>query len=98
MRKVQSEWNRELDWAPSGGGQGNANPDVVFGKHAVCLRAERDGRLAQGRTYTITVQAMDASKNITDVNVVVHVPHDQASCPKVPSTRLVDITDPRCTQ
>jgi len=53
------------------------------------LRAERLGS-GDGRDYTITITATDASNNQTVTSVAVHVPHDWAS-------HLVFCTDPDCT-
>lgn len=58
---------------PLGGGQGNAAPDVLFGKRAFCLRAERQGSDPAGRTYTVEVQAKDLTGNATKKVVTVVV-------------------------
>lgn len=63
----------------SGPGAGNLAPDwVLTGDLTAELRAERLGTKVS-RTYTITVQATDASGNASCANVVVVVPHDQGN-------------------
>lgn len=59
-------------------GSGNTSPDwEILGPHTVALRAERSGT-GPGRVYTITIQAVDASGNLSaPFNVTVTVPHDQ---------------------
>jgi hypothetical protein len=86
--------------ADLGGGQGDFTPDIVFGKTHVCLRSEREGSTSADRTYTVVVSARDASGNTTTKNVVVTVPHDEASagCPVIDKGRVVDANDPRCMQ
>jgi hypothetical protein len=80
------------------GGQGNTVPDVLMGKKAFCVRAERQGTNPFPRTYTVTVQAKDFAGNITNKAVTIVVNHDQSDskCPHVPATRVVDDADPRC--
>jgi hypothetical protein len=43
------------------------------------IRAERSGRDKNGRTYTITVEAVDNSGNASSTNLTVFVPHDQGN-------------------
>ena len=59
-------------------GSGHAAPDwVITGDHTVELRAERSGT-GDGRIYTITIQAVDVSGNLSaPATVTVTVPHDQ---------------------
>lgn len=59
-----------------------------------------DRRSSSSRHYTIRVRATDGSSNVTEKDIVVTVPHDQSqlSCPNVPKDRLVEDTDPRCTE
>ena len=46
--------------------------------HTVKLRAERSGQSKAGRVYTITIQASDASGNLSaPATVTVSVPHDK---------------------
>ena len=62
---------------PDALGDGHTQPDwVVTGPLSVLLRSERSG-LNDGRTYTITVQAADASGNVSSGVTTVFVPHDQ---------------------
>jgi hypothetical protein len=59
----------------NGLGDGNTSPDwQISGDHKLCLRAERSGT-GSGRVYTITLQAGDASGNLsTPKTVTVTVP------------------------
>jgi len=60
----------------NGPGDGNTEPDwQITSDHAVKLRAERSGR-EQGRVYTVTIEAVDASGNTSSAGVTVTVPHD----------------------
>lgn len=83
-----------------GGGSGNTDPDVLFGESAFCVRAERAGTSKTDREYIATVQARDATGNLSTKEVAVHVQHDQggAKCTKVDPDRIVDDADPRCTE
>lgn len=62
------------------GGSGNTAPDwKITGDHAVNLRAERSGR-GDGRTYTITIQAVDAAGNLSQTaTTTVNVPKSQGN-------------------
>jgi hypothetical protein len=42
----------------------------------IYLRSERSGQSTNGRLYTLTFNATDASGNLTTVEVLVHVPHN----------------------
>jgi len=66
----------------NGRGDGNTTNDIQdadIGEddRSVLLRAERSGR-GDGRVYTLTYRASDAADNETEVEVLVHVPHDFA--------------------
>jgi hypothetical protein len=68
------------------GGGGHTGDDIqgaAFGTPDVAfqLRAERDGH-GDGRTYTITYTALDASGNAATKVVYVTVPHDQHRRPR----------------
>ncbi len=53
-------------------------PDwIVIDEHHLKLRAERNGN-GDGRVYTITIRAEDASGNVSTQTVTVTVPHDQS--------------------
>jgi len=58
-------------------GDGNTEPDIVFGCDGVKLRAERQGG-GNGRVYKLTWLASDEAGNETDGECVVTVPHDQS--------------------
>lgn len=62
------------------GGSGSTAPDwKITGDHTVSLRAERSGR-GNGRTYTITVQAVDAAGNLSEkATTTVTVPKSQGN-------------------
>jgi hypothetical protein len=64
----------------NGSGDGNTNGDIQeanFGTFdtSFLLRAERAGGDPNGRTYTVTYTATDASGNQTQASATVHVPH-----------------------
>jgi hypothetical protein len=70
---------------PTGGGQGNTQPDFIFTTQyetspavlPVQLRAEREGS-GTGRVYTITVNCKDASNNLSaPAQTIVTVPHNR---------------------
>jgi hypothetical protein len=50
--------------------------DQIHGIITLKLRAERSGS-GNGRIYTITITARDASGNTSQTNVEIKVPHDQ---------------------
>jgi PKD repeat protein len=61
----------------NGKGDGDTTNDIVIlGDSVFRLRAERSGT-GQGRTYTITYRATDASGNSAETSVTVMVPHNK---------------------
>ncbi|UCF45131.1 MAG: hypothetical protein JSW44_00365, partial [Candidatus Bathyarchaeota archaeon] len=61
----------------NGKGDGNTINDIeILGDTMFRLRAERSGR-GQGRTYTITYSATDASGNSAEASVTITVPHNK---------------------
>lgn len=68
-------------------GSGNTAPDTVLSPQALCVRSERSG-IGDGRTYTATVRAVDASGNAATAQSAIRVPHDQSAsgCRGKPST------------
>lgn len=67
----------ESDEPENGEGDGDTAPDFeIIGDHSVKLRAERAGG-GDGRTYTITIVATDASGNTATGQATVVVPHDR---------------------
>lgn len=66
--------------SPNAKGSGKKSTDwKITGNSTVLLRAERSGTDKAGRTYTITVQAVDDSGNIATTNLTVLVPHSQGT-------------------
>lgn len=65
----------QSDESVNGRGDGNTAPDwIITGDHTVKLRAERSGN-RNGRTYFITIQAIDAAGNLSAPAIVkVNVP------------------------
>jgi hypothetical protein len=60
-----------------GGGDGHTTNDILqVGEFSFLLRAERSGS-GDGRTYTLTYRATDASGNETTATCTVQVPHDK---------------------
>ena len=63
--------------ADNGKGDGNTvNDIVILGDTMFKLRAERSGT-GQGRVYTITYRATDASGNSAEASVTITVPHNK---------------------
>jgi len=61
----------------NGKGDGNTTNDIVIlGDTVFKLRAERSGT-GQGRVYTITYRATDASGNSAEASVTITVPHNK---------------------
>lgn len=82
-------------------GDGATSPDAVVaaGGQSVCLRAERSGNSAAGRTYTLGLVATDLSGHASTGTIRVGVPHDQggpAQCTRLGPERQVELSDPRC--
>ena len=66
-------------------GDGNTGPDCLVSPDSsqFCVRAERQGTDLAGRTYTVTVEAVDACGNTSQAAVAaIHVPHDQREHPE----------------
>lgn len=63
--------------ADNGKGDGNTTNDIVIlGDTMFKLRAERSGT-GEGRTYTMTYRATDASGNSAEASVTITVPHNK---------------------
>jgi hypothetical protein len=61
----------------NGKGDGNTTNDIeIVNDTTFRLRAERSGR-GDGRIYTITYRATDASGNSAEASVTITVPHNQ---------------------
>jgi DNA-binding beta-propeller fold protein YncE len=60
-------------------GDGNTLDDCVVADDGsgFCVRAERLGQCADGRTYGVGVAVSDECGNVTTVELQLHVPHDQ---------------------
>ncbi len=66
----------------NGKGDGNTSEDIeVTDAGRIFLRAERNGK-GDGRVYTITYEAEDASGNTTQATATVTVPHDRGKSKK----------------
>lgn len=78
-------------------GSGSTRPDVASGPTTGCVRAERSG-LGTGRTYTLTVEARDASGNAARRDIRIVVPHDQRDHPGCRHAEGVDEIDEDCVQ
>jgi hypothetical protein len=74
------------DEVENSSGDGNTTNDIVIAGDckSVQLRAERDGR-GDGRVYTITLTARDASGNASTATARVFVPKSQNSGPPIDS-------------
>ncbi|MDQ3279166.1 MAG: family 10 glycosylhydrolase, partial [Bacteroidota bacterium] len=71
-------------------GAGGSNPDFqIIDNHRVKLRATRSGA-GEGRVYTITITATDASGNVHSEKVNVLVPHDNAGVSTAPGALLMN--------
>lgn len=77
-------------------GSGNTSPDVVFGPTTACVRSERTGS-GTGRSYTIAVEARDASGNSTIKQFVVSVPHDMSGHHDCIRATGLSAPDPSCS-
>lgn len=81
-------------------GSGHTESDLAFGSHAVCVRAERSGG-GSGRAYRVKLEATDPSGNVSQTVVELEVRHDsrpgRRCTESVDPSRLVELTDPRCT-
>lgn len=51
--------------------------DLGGDDRAFFVRGSRSGKSKDGRTYTVTYEAIDASGNVAEASVTVSVPHDQ---------------------
>ncbi|MCC6901794.1 MAG: VCBS repeat-containing protein [Polyangiaceae bacterium] len=68
----------------------------IFGAGGACLEADRNGG-GDGRVYTVTIEARDASGNASTSSFVVKVPHDaSAGCPALPSSVFAAKGAPIC--
>lgn len=83
-----------------GAGDGDTTDGVVVFSDHVCLRAERQGVDQDGRTYTVSLAAIDATGNAVDTTVEIAVGHDQRPSRRCIDTDVasVDDGDPRCQQ
>lgn len=71
---------------------------VAFGfdSDSACLRSERLGS-GPGRSYTITLEARDASGNVNQATATVSVPKSSTTGCNVPASAFAKDGDPRCT-
>lgn len=83
----------------NGLGDGDTENDVVVFSDRICLRAERQGNIDEGRIYTIQLAGVDASGNEGDPIVQVRVSHDQRPddrCREIAVLEVVEDGDPAC--
>jgi len=70
------------DQPDDGSGDGNTEPDcqVSDDGQSFCVRAERAGGQAEGRRYSVTIEATDACGNTSAPVAIgnIHVPHDSS--------------------
>jgi len=59
------------------GGDGRTRGDILWDEDHICVRAERLGDEPAGRDYTIQLESVDSSGNVSVAEAVLHVPHDQ---------------------
>lgn len=59
-----------------------ANDVKLIDANSLQLRAKRDGKSKDGRIYSITLTAKDATGNESETMVTVSVPHDQGAANK----------------
>jgi hypothetical protein len=86
----------DSDEPDDGLGDGDTARDVVRHGNRLCLRAERSGR-GQGRTYTIQLEAVDASGNRAMYALPIVVPHDERShCEPLAESLFLEDDDPAC--
>lgn len=71
-----------------GRGKGNKGPDIDantgIDERVFHLRAQRDGKNKDGRTYTVVYRVEDSSGNATFETLTVHVPHDERDIQSAP--------------
>jgi hypothetical protein len=73
----------------TGAGDGDTSRDVIYGDTGFCLRSERS-RGGAGRTYSVELEAKDASGNLATRTIEVVVPHQPApDCPALPRASLL---------
>ncbi len=78
-------------------GSGSTGRDVRFGPTTACVRAERSGS-GSGRSYTVELEARDASGNVSRKSVKVIVPHDGEEHPECQKARGLDALSEACEQ
>ncbi|WP_047854228.1 PKD domain-containing protein [Archangium gephyra] len=78
-------------------GSGSTGPDVRFGPTTACVRAERSGS-GPGRSYTVVLEARDASGNMSRKSVKVVVPHDGGDHPECQQATGLDELSEACEQ
>jgi hypothetical protein len=73
----------------NGLGDGDTSHDVIYGDTGFCLRSERRGG-GTGRTYSVELEARDASGNLSTRTIEVAVPpHHTPDCPALPPSSLL---------
>jgi hypothetical protein len=72
------------DQPADGNGDGHTDPDCLVSPDGerICVRAERQGGEPAGRTYTVTIEAVDACGNASHAAIgTITIPHDGRNHP-----------------
>ncbi len=81
---------------PGENGDGATTDDVLFGRSGFCLRSERAAAGGHGRSYLVTLEAVDGAGNVARHVVTVVVPHDEREhCPVLSESSFVPEDDAR---
>jgi hypothetical protein len=83
----------------NGTGDGNTTDDLIVHADSVCARSERTGTVAEGRTYEVTMVAVDSAGNTSaPATLTINAPHDGAdhSACSVIGGQSVPEDDARC--
>lgn len=86
---IQSVTSSQPDDA-IGNGDGATTGDVLVGPGGFCVRSERGAVGGAGRTYRVTIAAMDDFGNTSTKDVEIRVPHaGNVGCPHIPAEEFV---------
>lgn len=86
------------DQPANAAGDGNTENDAFLTQAGFCLRSERSGLADEGRTYSITLRAVDRLGNLSADRLTVSagVAHDRSGAPCPDTAAMVPDGDPRC--